>query len=285
MSTYPIMDLDELASHLSKPESIRLIDCRFDLAKPEWGHESYLQAHIPGAVYADLNKDLSAPITPSTGRHPLPDPADFINKLAIWGVEPGRKVVVYDTVGGGFAGRLWWMLRAVGHQDVQMLNGSFLLWQNQKRPTAAGQEAAQPSSFKYAAQFNPAMYLTTAQMEARLKDSRLVLIDARAAERFQGLVEPIDAIPGHIPGAVNRFHGINLSADGTFKPAEQLRKEFTELAGTTDPENMVVYCGSGVTSCHHLVALEAAGITGVPVYIGSWSEWIRDRSRPMATGK
>ena len=285
MSTFPWINTDRLVDLLKHPGDFRLVDCRFDLANPGWGRESYLQAHIPGAVYADLNQDLSSPITKDTGRHPLPLPTEFIAMLANWGIEPGRPVVAYDATGGSFADRFWWLLKAAGHENVQLLDGGFPKWQAEDHPLHSGLELVTPTSFHYPPEFNSKMILTTEQIQQIIQEPDYLLIDARAAERFQGLVEPLDSVAGHIPGAVNRIQTANLLSDGTFKPVETLRQEFTELIGSRPLDHVVVYCGSGVTSCHHLAALQAIGLSGARLYVGSWSEWIRDPSHPIASGK
>jgi len=265
--------------------NLRLMDCRFDLADPLWGRNNYSQAHITGAVFADLNLDLSAPAGSLTSRHPLPDPQSFIETLGRWAINPDTHVVVYDTNTGGFAGRLWWMLRALGHTRVQLLDGGFVQWQRENLPVTAGIETVAPTSFRYRPEFNPQLFITSQEVLSSLQDPQVLLIDARAPERFQGLSEPIDPVAGHIPGAINRFFGQNLNAAGMFKPANQLRQEFSSLLGNFSSQQAVVYCGSGVTSCHHLIALEIAGLPPAKIYPGSWSEWIRDPHRPVAVGK
>ncbi len=232
MATFPWIHTDRLAELIERPNEIRLVDCRFDLAKPAWGRESFMQAHIPGATFADLNLDLAGPITQETGRHPLPEPAQFVDTLATWGIEPGRLVVTYDTNGGAFADRLWWLLKAIGHENVQILDGGFPKWQAEGRPVQSGIEPVDPTTYRYPARFDPAMFLTTAQLQEIRNDPAYLLIDARSPERFQGLVEPIDPVAGHIPGAVNRLHALNLAPDGTLKPPDQLRQEFTNLIGS-----------------------------------------------------
>jgi thiosulfate/3-mercaptopyruvate sulfurtransferase len=284
MTDNPLISTNELADWKIKP-GLSLIDCRFDLSRPEWAKESYMQSHIPGAIFCDLNHDLSSQPTTSSGRHPLPDPETFVQQLSQWGIQPGITVVVYDTTGGGFASRLWWMLRAVGHTNVHLLDGGFAKWQREKRPEESGWTVVQPTGYRYPAHFKPELSANVQTVVNALNDPTISLLDARASERFQGLQEPIDPVAGHIPGAKNRFHGLNLTADGVFKPADDLRKEFLALLGGTLPENAIVYCGSGVTSCHHLIAMELAGLTGARLYLGSWSEWIRDPSHPIATGK
>lgn len=280
----PLIKAQELSEILQTP-NLRVVDCRFDLARPAWGRENYAASHIPGAVFADLNLDLSSYPTSASSRHPLPDPPVFVETLARWGIDPAARVVVYDTSGGGFAGRLWWMLRAMGHKSVQLLDGGFVHWQRASLPLAAGEETVPPALFRYSAEFAPDLFLTSQQVLNAIQEPNTLLIDARAPERFQGLSEPIDPVAGHIPGAINRFYGDNLTSEGTFKPAAQLKQEFSNLVPDYPSRQAVVYCGSGVTSCHHLIALEIAGLPPAKLYLGSWSEWIRDPNRPVATGK
>ncbi len=277
-----LVETQELAEHLSDPQWV-IVDCRFDLQNTGLGFEQYQQGHIPGAVYAHMDHDLSGPKTPATGRHPLPDPETFIRTLSTWGIDSTKQVVVYDAAGGSYAVRLWWMLRFFGHDAAALLNGGLPLWEREGRPLASGVETNPPAVFT--GQMHPEMLVTTEEVEQIRLDPTYLLVDARSAERFRGEVEPIDPVAGHIPGAVNRFHGKNLGAHGMLKPAAQIRQEFQALLGKTDPHHVVVYCGSGVTSIHHLLAMELAGLSGARLYLGSWSEWIRDPERPVTRGE
>lgn len=268
-----------LSDNLKKPDWV-IVDCRFDLAKPEWGEQAYQQEHIQGAVYAHLDRDLSGPKTEQTGRHPLPREADLFAVLSRLGIGPGVQVVVYDANGGAYAVRLWWLLRLYGHRAAAVLDGGFPKWLAEGRPTRAGVETNPERPFTGKLQ---ADMIADEQDAARVaQDPRGRLVDARSPERYRGETEPIDPVAGHIPGAVNRFHGQNLSPDGTMKPPEQLRAEFEQILGDADPEKTVFYCGSGVTSIHHLLALESAGLPGGKIYVGSWSHWLRDPNRPVA---
>jgi thiosulfate/3-mercaptopyruvate sulfurtransferase len=263
-------------------ENWAVVDCRFDLANPGWGEEEYQKSHILGAVYAHLDRDLSNPVTPQTGRHPLPDIDTFSKRLGKWGISNQTQVVVYDTTGGSYAARLWWMLRFLGHKRAALLDGGFTRWIKEGYPAASGTETRPEKDFHPHPDWE--MVVDTATVEKMLQDPGVLLIDARAPERFRGEKEPIDPVAGHIPGAVNRFHGRNLDPEGSFLAAESLRKEFSNLLSGMPPEKAVVYCGSGVTSCHHLLAMEFAGIPGARLYAGSWSEWIRDPKHPIITG-
>lgn len=275
-----LVSTDELARHLDDKNWL-VFDCRFDLAAPAWGFADYQASHIPGAVYVHLNEDLSGPVTPTSGRHPLPDAQVFAIKRAKWGIALGKQVVVYDRTGGSFAGRLWWMLKATGFDEVALLDGGFTRWEAEKKPVKTGIELpVSPVSPAFAGPFDTRMWVSAQEVNKVREDPDFRLVDARAVERFNAENETIDPVAGHIPGAVNRFHGLNLNPDGTFKSPDVLRREFEALLGPVKPENVIVYCGSGITSIHHLVAMQLAGMKGARLYPGSWSEWIRDPNRP-----
>jgi thiosulfate/3-mercaptopyruvate sulfurtransferase len=276
-----LVSAEMLAEHLNDPNWL-VFDCRFDLVAPDWGYLNYQSGHIPGAVYVHLNDDLSGPVTPKTGRHPLPETGIFASKIDYWGISPGKQVIVYDQGGGSFAGRLWWMLRASGHDGAALLDGGLPKWLADNYPISIGVEIPRAhSSWLPEISFDQRLWVKAEEVLNFIQDPKNVLIDARAPERFSGEVEPIDPIAGHIPGAVNRFNGLDLNPDGTFKSPEVLREEFLALLKGTPPENAIIYCGSGVTSCHLLAAMEIAGLKGARLYAGSWSEWIRDPDRPL----
>lgn len=257
-----------------------VIDCRHDLAKPDWGQQEYEKGHIPGAVFAHLDRDVSAQVTPSTGRHPLPE-IDIISKrLGGWGIDNHTQVVVYDSSGGAIASRLWWQLHFLGHSQTAVLDGGYTQWIKNGYPVSSQIALPLPRTFLPNPQLE--MLVDAAFVEKNLIGHEYTLVDARAPERFRGEKEAIDPVAGHIPGALNRFHGQNLGEDGKFLPPEILREQFNTLLKNTHPEKAVVYCGSGVTSCHHILALEIAGMPGSKLYAGSWSEWIRDPARPKA---
>ena len=279
-----LIQTQELWEHTSDPDWA-LIDCRFDLADPAWGFEEYVKLHIPSAVYAHLDNDLSGTVSEKTGRHPLPEPAIFAQKLAGWGIDGTKQVVAYDTVGGAFAARLWWLLRYFGFTRVAVLDGGLGKWINENRPTRSGVEKRTALLVAPLISIQPELLITTDEMVRSYKDLSYRIIDARTKERYLGEIEPIDPIPGRIPGASNRFHGDNLQPNGTLKPSIVLKQEFLSLLGDISPQKTIVYCGSGVTSCHHLLAMEAAGLSGARLYLGSWSEWIRDPTRPIAKGE
>jgi thiosulfate/3-mercaptopyruvate sulfurtransferase len=271
-----IVSTSLLHQNLGQPDWV-VIDCRFDLQNPQWGFEDYQQAHIPGAAYAHLDNDLAAPVTPETGRHPLPDPEKMAERLGSWGVGSHSQVIVYDTSGGAYAARLWWQLRFLGHTNVAVLDGGFQKWQKEGRPVAQGQESHSPAVFTPTPQWQ--MIADVHTVDRIRADPEFLLIDARTPERYRGEREPIDPVAGHIPGAVNRFHGENLDMQGQFLSSNALHEQYVQLLGDTSSENVVAYCGSGVTSCHHLLAMEIAGLPGARLYPGSWSEWIRDPKR------
>jgi len=276
-----LIDTAALAANLGDP-SLAIVDCRFDLKDTSAGERAYAEAHIPGAVYAHVDRDLSGEKTGTNGRHPLPPVETFVATLGRLGIEAGTQVVVYDHDSGGFASRLWWMLRWLGHDSVALLNGGFAKWTAERRPTTSGVEIRTRRVF--VPQIRPRMAVTAGEVaDAASKEWRL--IDARAPERFRGEVEPIDKVAGHIPGAINVPFLDNLDANGTFKSADDLAARFHEAVGSTPPDHIVVYCGSGVTACQNLLAMEQAGIHGARLYAGSWSEWSSDATRPMATSK
>jgi thiosulfate/3-mercaptopyruvate sulfurtransferase len=270
---------EELAAHLRDPHWA-VFDCRFSLADPGWGPRVYSEGHIPGARYAHLDQDISGPVGPASGRHPLPDPGRLADWLGRSGVGPGTQVVAYDDAGGGFAVRLWWLLRWLGHEAVAVLDGGLAAWLSAGGGLARDTPEPRPRRFRGVAR--PGAWIDSAALASHL--ASLQVIDARAPERFRGEVEPIDPVAGHIPGAINLPMSGNLDAVGRFLPPDLLRARFAAALGGTPPERVVHSCGSGVNACHNLLAMELAGLSGSRLYAGSWSEWIRDPARPVATG-
>ncbi len=276
-----LIDAEALQDLMRERAPLVVLDASFDLADPAAGERQFIEAHVPGAQYVHLERDLSGPRTGRNGRHPLPSRESFARTAAALGITPGTQVVVYDRQGATYAGRAWWMLRWIGHGPVAVLDGGFAAWR------AAGGESAGGAQIRSGVAAYPLPPATMPSVDAdellrRLGSVRLV--DARAAERYRGEVEPLDARAGHIPGALNRFFQDNLAGDGRFKPAGELRREFTALLGTEDGAGVVHQCGSGVTACHNLLAMEVAGLPGSALYPGSWSEWSSDPARPMAQG-
>lgn len=272
---------ERLVQHLADPNWI-VIDCRFVLSDPAAGERSYHQGHIPHAHYAHLDRDLSGLINSDTGRHPLPDREKLAAKLGIWGVGRDSQVIVYDDVNGAMAARLWWLLRWLGHAGVALLDGGWTQWLKDGLPVSLETKSGGQVAFTPA---RPLLnYMSTSELQEGLRNKTIQLLDARAAERFRGEVEPIDRIAGHIPGAINRPFQQNLAADGRFLPAGELLYQFTLQLDSILPSQVVHMCGSGVTACHNILAMEHAELNGSRLYAGSWSEWIRDPDNPVAKG-
>jgi thiosulfate/3-mercaptopyruvate sulfurtransferase len=276
-----LVSTETLAAHLGDPDWV-VFDTRHDLAWPDKGRDQWNAAHVPGAYFMHLDEDLSGAKTGKNGRHPLPALADFAARMNRCGVAPGRQVVVYDDGGGSFAVRLWWMLRWCGHASVALLDGGFAAWKREGRPLDDAVPA--PREGKFEPGPRPGATVDTGGVLAMLGQPGNVLVDARAATRFLGENETLDPVAGHIPGSLNRFWQHNLGYDGRFLSPEELHAEFVELLGDADPARVVHSCGSGVTACHNLFAMELAGLAGSRLYPGSWSEWCSDPSRPVATG-
>jgi thiosulfate/3-mercaptopyruvate sulfurtransferase len=275
----PLVTTQELSHHLGDPGWI-VFDVRHDLADLEKGRRAYAAGHIPGACFLHLDEDLSGAKDGTNGRHPLPAAQDLARRMGERGVTPETQVVAYDDVGGSFAVRLWWMLRWLGHERVAVLDGGFPLWMKEGRPIE--QEAPVPRAGRFTPHANAEASIDVRFIERTRGDASVKLVDARAPDRYAGRVEPIDPVGGHVPGAINRFWQKNLQADGRFKPAHELRDEFRQLLGDTNPSQVVHMCGSGVTACHNLFAMTLAGLPGARLYPGSWSEWCADRARPVA---
>lgn len=275
-----LISAQELQPHLNDSAWL-IIDCRFSLANSTQGAYAYRHGHIPNARYAHLDNDLSSAITAQTGRHPLPNFNALVKKLSAWGVSNHSQVVVYDDAGGAFAGRLWWLLRTLGHDDVAVLDGGISHWQKHF-PSSTQLPRIKPASFR--AYLNDYAWLSARQVEDGIASKSITLIDARTPERYRGEQEPIDPIAGHIPAALNRPLQRNLNAQGLFLSPAELHAQFKQLLGNTAPESVVHYCGSGVTACHNLLAMEHAGLQGSKLYAGSWSDWIRDKNRRVAKG-
>jgi thiosulfate/3-mercaptopyruvate sulfurtransferase len=272
-----LVSTDELQQDL---KAWRVFDCRHDLAKPDLGEQRYREAHIPGALFAHLDRDLSAPRDGRNGRHPLPYPGAFIAWLGQQGLRREDQVVCYDAGPGTIAARLWWMLRWVGHDAVAVLDGGLAKWLQEGRPVTAEIPRVAHNAYPARVRQNRTVGVATLEQGGH----KLLLLDARAPARFRGEQEPIDRIAGHIPGAQNRFCNENLDAGGVFKSATDLRKAFSALLTDTPASEVVNYCGSGVAACHNLLAMEVAGLPGAKLYAGSWSDWITDPKRPVGKG-
>lgn len=273
----PLVSAAELAAH----PAWRSFDCRHDLANPEAGVAAYAAGHIPGALFAHLDRDLSGAKSGRNGRHPLPTAERLGDWLSVCGIDAETTVVAYDAGNGMFAARLWWLLRWLGHDKVAVLDGGLAAWQ-----AAGGALTAQVVTYS-PRRFTPrpqALAVDVADVMAQMGAAQSLVVDARAADRFRGENETLDPVGGHIPGAVNRPFARNLGCDGRFKPAAELRAEFTALLGGRSPHDLIHQCGSGVTACHNLLAMEIAGLPGARLYPGSWSEWCADPARPVASG-
>lgn len=275
-----LVAVDELAGALGD-EELRIVDARFALMDPPAGRKAYDESHLPNAVHADLDRDLSDLAHAGEGRHPLPDASVFARKLGEWGIAPHHQVVAYDAGDGSMAAaRMWWMLKLLGHERAAVLDGGLAAWRAEGLPEVAS--ASEPvAESSYPASFDTSRIATASEVQSRLDEAPGWLLDARAGERFRGEVEPIDAVAGHVPGAVNRPVADNLEA-GRFKSRQQLHAGIAPLLSGHDPGEAVLMCGSGVTACHLLLAMEHAGLLGARVYAGSWSGWISDPSRPVA---
>ena len=274
-----LIETAQLADLLGTPELV-VLDCRFNLKRPEAGREAWRESHIPGAHYAHLDDDMASAPDEDSGRHPLPAIDTLAAQLGAWGIQADSQVVVYDDAGGAIAGRMWWLLRWSGHSSAALLNGGWPKWTREGRPVS--DDMPPESEVLYAASPQEDLWLTTAAVVDALDQDQVQLIDARAPERFSGQHEPLDAVGGHIPGSQNLPFQENLDENGCFKPPEALRQRFESLAD--DPRSVCHSCGSGVTACHNFLAMAHAGLEPGRLYVGSWSEWIRDPSRPIATG-
>ncbi|HEY2346680.1 MAG TPA: sulfurtransferase [Xanthomonadaceae bacterium] len=277
-----LVSAEELVAALGQP-GLAIIDARATLADPLQGDRDYAAGHIPGAVHANLDRDLSDHTRKGHGRHPLPDAEAFRRWLELWGITPAHQVVVYDARDGAMAAaRAWFMLRLLGHEHVAVLDGGYARWLDLHLPTDA--KAVKPEASDYVARYDASRLVEASELLHPGRAGSPLLVDVRAAERFRGEVEPIDRVAGHVPGAVNRPFSRNLQADGRFRPASELADEFRALVGDRTPEQVAMMCGSGVTACHGLLAMEHAGLRGARLYADSWSGWISDPSRPVAKG-
>jgi thiosulfate/3-mercaptopyruvate sulfurtransferase len=279
MAYNTLIAAETLHQHLDNAHWI-IVDCRFSLADTEAGARAYRHGHIPHARYAHLDNDLSSRITAHTGRHPLPDFTVLTKKLGAWGITNHSQVIVYDDAGGALAGRLWWLLRCLGHDNVAVLNGGIQQWQKAGYKITTALPKIRPAVFR--PYLNDGAWMKALEVQNNLAKKSICLIDARTPPRYRGEQEPIDPVAGHIPSALNRPFQLNLDGNGLFLPAERLYAQFKALIDNKAPEHVVNMCGSGVTACHNVLAMEYAGLKGSKLYAGSWSEWIRNKNRAIA---
>jgi thiosulfate/3-mercaptopyruvate sulfurtransferase len=273
-----LVNTDTLAAHLN---DWMIVDCRYDLKDEAWGRAQYLAGHIPGAVYASLSHDLSTPPDGTNGRHPLPSPDVMVETFGRLGIGSGTQVAIYDQDDGRYASRLWWMLHYMGHESAAVVDGGWGKWVREGRPVRGGEETRSRASFNGRPRQDARLRVD--EVERLIGDPGTRLVDARAPERFEGRNETLDRVAGHIPGAANYFYQWNVRPDGTMLPPEQLREQFRKVLGDYDAAQVVMYCGSGVTACQNLLAMEHAGLRGARIYPGSWSEWSSDPARPIET--
>lgn len=271
----------ELAAHVNDPNWV-IFDCRHDLGDPAKGAEVYAAGHISGACFAGVDRDLSGVKTGANGRHPLPDPAEFANFLASCGVTSESQIVAYDDVGGQYAARLWWMTRWIGHPYAALLDGGWSKWNREALPVST--EIPVAARGELPVELHPEFLATVAEVAQLVESGEGQILDARAPERYRGEVEPLDPVAGHIPGAVNYFFKRSLRDDLTFMPRAEIRREFESALGGQSSEAVVHQCGSGITACVNLLAMELADLSGSKLYGGSWSEWVADSNRPVARG-
>jgi thiosulfate/3-mercaptopyruvate sulfurtransferase len=273
---------DVLETRLGEP-GMRIVDCRFSLLDPEAGRQDYEQAHIPGAVYADLDSDLSGPAGPESGRHPLPEPSALCETFSQLGIDSDTAVVVYDDSNGGVAARAWWLLRWMGHENAMLLDGGIRAWRELALPVETGSVSAVRKTFLGAARHELVLETSAIACDG-VGDAPYALVDARSETRFLGEVEPIDPVAGHVPGAVNLPFEANIGENGRWKPADEVGQQLAAVLGNDRSRPWAVMCGSGVTACHLVIAALLGGFAEPRVYVGSWSEWIRDAGRRVATG-
>ena len=278
-----LVETEALAAHLDDPAWV-LFDCRASLADPEAGPKAYATSHIPGARHTHLERELSGPVTPDTGRHPLPDPRSLAVVLGRAGVAAETQIVAYDDMQGAYAARLWWLARWLGHTQVAVLNGGWQQWLKEERPVTAALPTPRAQTFPSRDVPGNAVMNVIEVLELVRGRKHGVLLDARTPARFRGDEEPVDPVAGHIPGAVNLPFAGNIAEDGRFKSPAELRRCFEQASAGLRSDQVICMCGSGVTACHNLLAMEAAGLKGARLYAGSWSEWIRDPTRPVARG-
>ena len=280
MTYKTIINADDLIKNLDN-DNFSVVDCRCDIKDTSYGIDAYNEGHIPNAIFADIDNDMASEKTSTSGRHPLPNPEKLAEKLSQWGIDAEKQVVIYDDAGCAFAGRVWWILRWLGHKGgVAVLNGGLGAYMKAGGKLVTSQTSKPRLSYKVDVNNNLHVDIETVT-DAQYKMDAL-LVDARSRERYLGVKDEVDPIAGHVPGAISHPLGKNLDKNGLFKSPEELKLEFNKLIGDNNPKDIISMCGSGITACHNIIAMEIAGIKGVRLYVGSWSEWITDSKRPIA---
>jgi len=280
MTYKTIINADDLIKNLDN-DNFSIVDCRCDIKDTSYGIDAYNEGHIPNAIFADIDNDMASEKTSTSGRHPLPNPEKLAEKLSQWGIDAEKQVVIYDDAGCAFAGRVWWILRWLGHKGgVAVLNGGLGAYMKAGGKLVTSQTSKSRLSYKVDVNNNLHVDIETVT-DAQYKMDAL-LVDARSRERYLGVKDEVDPIAGHVPGAISHPLGKNLDKNGLFKSPEELKLEFNKLIGDNNPKDIISMCGSGITACHNIIAMEIAGIKGVRLYVGSWSEWITDSKRPIA---
>ena len=280
MTYKTIINADDLIKNLDN-DNFSIVDCRCDIKDTSYGIDAYNEGHIPNAIFADIDNDMASEKTSTSGRHPLPNPEKLAEKLSQWGIDAEKQVVIYDDAGCAFAGRVWWILRWLGHKGgVAVLNGGLGAYMKAGGKLVTSQTTKPRLSYKVDVNNNLHVDIETVT-DAQYKMDAL-LVDARSRERYLGVKDEVDPIAGHVPGAISHPLGKNLDKNGLFKSPEELKLEFNKIIGDNNPKDIISMCGSGITACHNIIAMEIAGIKGVRLYVGSWSEWITDSKRPIA---
>tara|TARA_Y100001949_G_C15977416_1_gene326815 strand:+ start:858 stop:1715 length:858 start_codon:yes stop_codon:yes gene_type:complete len=280
MTYKTIINADDLIKNLDN-DNFSIVDCRCDIKDTSYGIDAYNEGHIPNAIFADIDNDMASEKTSTSGRHPLPNPEKLAEKLSQWGIDAEKQVVIYDDAGCAFAGRVWWILRWLGHKGgVAVLNGGLGAYMKAGGKLVTSQTSKPRLSYKVDVNNNLHVDIETVT-DAQYKMDAL-LVDARSRERYLGVKDEVDPIAGHVPGAISHPLGKNLDKNGLFKSPEELKLEFNKIIGDNNPKDIISMCGSGITACHNIIAMEIAGIKGVRLYVGSWSEWITDSKRPIA---
>ncbi len=282
MTFQTIISVEELNNNLNTKDWF-IFDCRFLLKDPEGGLKLFNKGHIPGAQFADMDKDLASPMTPTSGRHPLPNPRHLVKKLQSWGVNNSSQVICYDDMSGAFAARLWWLIKWLGHHDVAVLDGGIDKWT--ESGLALETDVQQRAAGSFVGEENDEMWVSIEFVEKQFQENNIHLLDARSSDRFTAKDTKTDPVAGHIPGAMSFPFAENLSKQGVFLSEEELRKRFTPIISNAENKEVINMCGSGVTACHNILAMSVAGLPMTRLYVGSWSEWIKDKTRPVATGE